>query len=199
LSIAARASRRRSLNDGRSGIDQRITSCALNSASCPKGVKMSIRYARLSRHSRARRAPCGCRSQAVLLGVFALPSPAANATAAVSGCSGWTRTSRRTSRPQLVGAMSLDQKIAELYGRGDFRYTARPRHPGGAVTVHPRARCSMARAAGVGTAICDCFPMGSHRRGWDVDIQRRVGAIGGRPGRASTCNLHRVFESPATR
>jgi beta-glucosidase len=147
-----------------------------NSQLPPKGLEhMSIPCARISRASSVRLSIA-----AVLLGVLVPVFSGGGPTAAASGCP-WMDVHKAPDvrAHELVGAMTLDQKIAELYGRGDFRhYGAANDIPAVPELCIPELVFNDA-GAGVGDGMLGttAFPDGiTQAASWDRDMQRRVGA-----------------------
>jgi beta-glucosidase len=107
-----------------------------------------------------------------------LQGPGAVATAA--GCPWMDRHKSPDRRAhELVRAMTLDQKIAELYGRGDFtHYGAANDIPAVPSLCIPELVFNDA-GAGVadGQVLVTAFPDGlTQTASWDPEMQRRVGA-----------------------
>jgi beta-glucosidase len=107
---------------------------------------------------------------------LALPSSSAHA----ANCS-WmdTHKSPDVRAHELVAAMTLDQKIAELYGRGDFRYYGAANDiPAVPSLCIPELVFNDAGAGvGDGQLLTTAFPDGiTQAASWDVGMQRRVGA-----------------------
>ncbi|MDQ1695520.1 MAG: beta-glucosidase [Frankiaceae bacterium] len=83
---------------------------------------------------------------------------------------------------ELVKAMTLDQKIAELYGRGDFtHYGAANDIPAVPELCIPELVFNDAGAGvGDGQTLVTAFPDGiAQAASWDREVQRRVGAAVG--------------------
>ena len=80
---------------------------------------------------------------------------------------------------ELVAAMSLDQKLSELYGRGDFtHYGAANYIPAIPSLCVPQMVFNDAGAGiGDGKLLVTAFPDGiTQAASWDVDLQRKLGA-----------------------
>src|SRR3954471_4509578 len=80
---------------------------------------------------------------------------------------------------ELVRAMTLDQKIAELYGRGDFTYYGAandiPAIP--ALCIPELVFNDAGAGVGDGQTLVTAFPDGiTQAASWDVAMQRKVGA-----------------------
>src|SRR4051794_3670723 len=123
----------------------------------------------------------------LLLGVGVLASAAAPTLTGTAGPAAqaascpWMSTHKSPDERarELVGAMTLDQKIAELYGRGDFRhYGAANYIPAVPELCIPDLVFNDA-GAGVGDGMLGttAFPDGiTQAASWDRAMQRRVGA-----------------------
>jgi beta-glucosidase len=119
----------------------------------------------------------------VVAGVTPALLASGGATAGAAGCPWMDRHKSADVRAhELVKAMSLDQKIAELYGRGDLtHYGAANDIPAVPALCIPELVFNDA-GAGVGDGMLGttAFPDGiTQAAGWDRDMQQRVGAAVG--------------------
>jgi len=80
---------------------------------------------------------------------------------------------------ELVHAMTLDQKVAELYGRGDLKYYGTANDIPAVPSLCIPELVFNDAGAGVGDGVVGttAFPDGiTQAASWDPDMQRRVGA-----------------------
>src|SRR3954470_8959779 len=119
--------------------------------------------------------------------------PGAGATARAAACPWMDRHKSADVRArELVKAMTLDQKISELYGRGDFQhYGAANSIPAIPELCVPELVFNDA-GAGVGDGMLGttAFPDGiTQAASWDPAMQRRVGAAIGWEARHKGINV----------
>ncbi|MCU1624894.1 MAG: glycosyl hydrolase [Frankiales bacterium] len=120
----------------------------------------------------------------VLTGVAA---PLAGHATAAASCPWMDPTKSADSRAhQLVKAMTLDQKIAELYGRGDIQYygTANDIPAVPALCIPELVFNDAGAGVGDGVQLTTAFPDGiTQAASWDPAMQRKLGAALGREAR----------------
>ena len=107
-------------------------------------------------------------------------SPGGTPSAHAAACP-WMDTAKTADQRahELVAAMSLDQKLGELYGRGDFtHYGAANYIPAIPSLCVPQMVFNDAGAGiGDGKLLVTAFPDGiTQAASWDVDMQRTMGA-----------------------
>src|SRR4051794_7071006 len=116
---------------------------------------------------------------AVMPAVVHLSGSAAQA----AGCPWMDRHKSASERArELVRAMTLDQMIAELYGRGDIAYygTANDIPAVPALCIPELVFNDAGAGVGDGQTGTTAFPDGiTQAASWDRDMQRRVGAAVG--------------------
>src|SRR3954466_1775506 len=123
----------------------------------------------------------------LLLGVGVLASAAAPTLTGTAGPAAqaascpWMSTHKSPDERarELVHAMTLDQKVAELYGRGDFTHygTANDIPAVPALCIPELVFNDAGAGVGDGVVGTTAFPDGiTQAASWDPDMQRRVGA-----------------------
>src|SRR4051794_15250002 len=126
----------------------------------------------------------------LLLGVGVLASAAAPTLTGTAGPAAqaascpWMSTHKSPDERarELVHAMTLDQKVAELYGRGDFTHygTANDIPAVPALCIPELVFNDAGAGVGDGQTGTTAFPDGiTQAASWDRDMQRRVGAAVG--------------------
>ena len=111
----------------------------------------------------------------------------------------------RRPGPELVAAMTMDQKLCELYGRGDFKHYGAANYIPAIPSLCVPSWCTTTPAPGIADARArhDCLP-GRHHAGCELgprDAARgRRGDRAARPGtRASTSSSLQASTWRATR
>src|SRR4051812_24940382 len=108
--------------------------------------------------------------------------------AQAAGCPWMDRHKSASERArELVHAMTLDQKVAELYGRGDLTYygTANDIPAVPALCIPELVFNDAGAGVGDGVQLTTAYPDGiAQAASWDPAVQRAVGAAIGREARA---------------